>query len=188
MNNSTASVYPEKNWKLLSTSIVEREDGRYPFYERILLTFLEPMRREIIRTNRAVANFSPLESPWQAYYVHVWFTEYFIPFVILFQQAQDRFIVPHYNRLNWEFPEIINNEDTYVYATCDRLLSLTKEIYSLLRVQEGNQGQDKDKIHTLSTDFRELVPEFTDHLIEYYNLLERFAPAIYQATGENIRR
>lgn len=140
------------------------------------------MRREIIRTNRAVVQFSPIEYPWHAYYVHIWFTEYFIPFVILFQQAQDRFIVPHYNRLKWEFPEMINNEDVYVYATCERLLNLTKEIYSLIRAPEPNQ--DKGKIRDLATDFKALVPEFTYHLNEYYNVLERFTPAMYQVTGE----
>lgn len=141
------------------------------------------MRREIIRTNRAVVKFFPLEYPWQAYYVNIWFTEYFIPFVILFQQAQDRFIVPHYNRLNWEFPEMINNEDVYVYATCERLLNLTKEIYALIKVEDH---QNQDKIRDLSSDFKAMVPEFTDHLMEYYNILERFTPAMYQATGEVI--
>ena len=176
-------IFPEsQHIELLSSSIRKKDSGDYPFHERILLTFLEPLRRDFMRGRRAVANFDPERYAWQAYYVHVWIREYLVPYIILFQEAQDKFIIPYYSRdRTFDFPPALANKDEYVYATCQRVKHLAEEIYRI--VKKGDPGE----IHTvpqLTDELKLLLPQLLDHMIDYYNVLELFMPPVYEYAGE----
>jgi hypothetical protein len=170
-----AAVHPQNPFHVLSESIPSNENGHYQFPERIFLTFIEPLRRDMIRATRAVENFSPLECPWQARYLHIWISEYFVPYILLFQESVDLYIVPHYTRLGVDFPLSIRDRDTYIYSQCDLLKILAKDINLLMQ----SRGEDLTEVPVKVDQLKIALPALLERLRIWHSEVESFCVPIY---------
>lgn len=178
------TVYPVNPepvlYRVLSESIPSNQDGYYQFPERVILTFLEPLRRDMIRVTRAVENFTPLEYPWQALAFHTWVSEYFVPYILLFQRAVDRYVVPHYSRLGVDFPLSLRDPDIYIYSQCETLKILAKDISLLMQRRKEDLLEVPLKVEQLKI----MLPNFLERLRVWHSEVELFCIPIYSIWGE----
>jgi hypothetical protein len=176
-------VHPTENWTLLSIGIAENREGYYPFYERSILNLSEPIRREIIRGERAVKNFNPLEQKWQVEYINQWVTNYFVPFILMFQRSFDEFLRPFYSKGAdaFDYPETLRSPDQFIYDSCDNLLRI---VASIAKFTQENTKQHSEKIKAYVFELKTLFPQLSRRLDFFYTHMEKAQSQANRSRGE----
>ena len=93
------------NFKLTSTAIQEKANGKYDWYELELLLPHEAIRIEFLRAEMAINNMEPIKNPWHILSIHRWFVEFLLPSIHEHHDLEEEVLGPFYANLgeNVEF-------------------------------------------------------------------------------------
>lgn len=177
------SIHPEiRKWELVSHAIPENDDGYYPFYQRVVLTFTEPLRRHKLRTLRAIAKLAQDSEPWKFQYLYLWTNEFFVPAVLLLKRAYDKFFIPHFIKQQVGYPQSLWPPSQFICDACDTVCSLTKSLFELTKGKRGSESVIADKTEKLL----KLYPDLCMHIGWFLDALETFQTQVFKAKGEVI--
>lgn len=122
-------VSSQVSHQLYSTIIPPADDGFYSFQYAALLGEHEPLRREVLRLQRALFAFSPSSAPWKLICLQQWTQNYLFPVILLFERNKRDFLASYYSKLGHVIPESLGyNNQRYFNDPIGNTTQLTGQI------------------------------------------------------------
>lgn len=188
----SAAVVPEILHKLLSSAIPESSEGHYEYHLRVYLTSHELFRRDLMRTERALAVFDPLKHRWQLEYMIKWFEDYLLPVLHLHEESEEKDSYPHFMMVGIDIPKELGEEHAHadeMFLTIRRHLDNLQKAFDPLNQSRSPRSistiqanEFNDQITAFKADFKHLK----EHLLEHYAEEEHFWPGIVLQVGQVI--
>lgn len=177
-------IHPEvRKWDLVSHAIPENKGGYYPFYQRVVLTFTEPLRRHRLRALRALDKITADSEHWKFQFLYLWTNEFFVPAVLLLKRAYDKFFIPYFIKQQIDYPQSLWPPSKFLYEACDTVCALTKSL------DELTNGTREDKVSVIAEKTEKLLklyPELCVHVGWFLDGLETFQTLVFKEKGEVI--
>ena len=165
---TTASHVPIK---LLSRAIERTEDDYYTYDQQAVLFPHEPIRRELIRGQKALEFLDVVKYPWKAKYLQTWLADMLIPVILDHHDAEETHMTPFYAKKGVRIPESMGGAH----------MKITKDLENIgLLADKLAESPSQENVAALKKVYDDMV----EMMFEHFDDEERFWPEAIRSVGE----
>jgi hypothetical protein len=130
----------------------------------------EALRREMLRGQSALEKFDPIKHPWQALYLDIWLSEFFVLSIHEHHDMEETIMTPEMRKLNVETPAHMNGDHVSLLESLNIIEKLSNELLTLVRAGGAEKQLVAEKVNELKTCYADI---FT-HMMEHFHREEEF--------------
>lgn len=173
---------------LTSTAIAKTQDNMYPEHICGWLTPHEPIRRDILRGERALECMQLLVHPWQMINFYHWYTKYFVLVVHAHHDHEENIVGPFYKNLGEDTTDWGKSADHKgIIDLMSNVDGEAKELFQLIEISIKNGNScDESLLRRRHVALKGHWAAFKLYIFHHLVEEELFWPQIYKKHGTKL--